>query len=115
MNKIMHIVSLDEWEKAKVLGMYQSPSLSKEGFIHCSLPLQIPPVANYNFKGQKGFVLLEIDMEKLKVLVKFEDLYNTGEDYPHVYGPINIEAVARVIAFPPEPDGTFKLPNEVFQ
>ena len=109
----MHIVSLSDWEKAKIIGKYTAPSLKKEGFIHCSLPEQIPPVANYNFKGREGLVLLEIDISKLNEVVKFEDLYNYGEDFPHVYGPIDIESVTRVISFPPEADGTFKLPAEV--
>ncbi len=113
MSKIMHIVSLVEWERAKTIGLYTAPSLRNDGFIHCSLPQQIPPVANYNFRGQEGLVLLEIDMSKLKEAVKFEDLYGEGKEYPHVYGPINIESVIRVIPFPPEADGTFKLPPEI--
>lgn len=113
MNRIMHIVSLSDWEKAKIIGKYSAPSLEKEGFIHCSLPEQIPPVANYNFKGQTDLVLLEIDISQLNEVVKFEDLYSCGEDYPHIYGPICIESVTRVIPFPPEADGTFKLPADV--
>ncbi len=45
---------------SKKSGVYTAPSLEKAGFIHCSLAHQIPAVANYNFKGQQGLVLLEI-------------------------------------------------------
>ena len=39
----------------------------------------------------------------------YEDSYNAGVQFPHVYGPIYVEAVERVRAFKPGPDGEFKL------
>lgn len=113
MKTIFHIVKSSDWEKAKKDGVYKAASLEKDGFIHCSLAQQIPPVANYNFKGQQGLVLLEIAEEKLKHEVRFEDLYASDEDYPHIYGPLNIDAVLQVIPFPPNADGTFVLPKEL--
>lgn len=112
MKTIYHITKIEDWDRAKQNGVYKAASLEKDGFIHCSLAHQIPPVANFNFKGQHGLVLLEIDEEKLTHKVKFEDLYGEGKDYPHLYGPLNIEAVLRVAPFPPQPDGTFLLPRE---
>lgn len=113
MKKILHITSLIEWEQAKKTGVYTAPSLVKQGFIHCSLAHQIAPVANFNFKGQKGLVLLEISEDLLLHEVKYEDLYNEGKDYPHLYGPLNLNAVLRVLPFPPQEDGTFNLPEEL--
>lgn len=113
MKQILHITTKIEWEKAKQTGAYTAPSLEKAGFIHCSLAKQIPPVANYNFKGQQGLIILEIDENKLKHDVKYEDLWNEGQLYPHIYGPLNIDAVVRTVPFPPESDGTFKLPSSL--
>ena len=110
MKQILHITSESDWKKAKQDGVYTAPSLEKAGFIHCSLAKQITPVANYNFKGQQGLIILEIDEKKLKHEVKYEDLWNEGQDYPHIYGPLNLDAVVRTVPFPPESDGTFKLP-----
>lgn len=112
MGTILHITSKVEWEKAQKEGFYVAPSLAKEGFIHCSLATQIVAVANCNFKGQQGLVLLEISEDLLKASVKYEDLYNLHELYPHIYGSVNVEAVTRVVPFPPEEDGTFLLPRE---
>ena len=111
MKAIYHITKIEDWEKAKQSGVYAAPSLAKEGFIHCSLAHQIPPVANFNFKGQQGLVLLEIDQSKLLHTVTFEDLYGEEKEYPHLYGPLNVEAVTRVADFPPQADGTFVLPT----
>ncbi|MNL59300.1 hypothetical protein D3C87_1830140 [compost metagenome] len=113
MKTIFHITKTSDWEKAKYDGVYKAPSLDKDGFIHCSLAHQIPPVANFNFKGQQELVLLEIAQGKLTHDVKFEDLYGEGKDYPHLYGPLNLDAVLRVFPFPPKEDGTFVLPGEL--
>lgn len=113
MKKILHITSKSDWEKANLQGAYTADSLSKAGFIHCSLSHQIPAVANYNFKGQQGLILLEIDESKLSHEVKYEDLWNEGQLYPHVYGPINLNAVIRILPFIPNVDGTFNLPKEL--
>ncbi len=115
MKKILHITSLAEWEKAKKNGVYTAPSLEKEKFIHCSLIHQITRVANYNFKGREGLVLLEISEDKLRHEVKYEDLYNLNEDFPHLYGDLNLDSVLRVIPFPPKKDGTFELPKELLE
>lgn len=111
---ILHITSKIEWEKAQELGVYTAPSLAKEGFIHCSLAKQVVAVANCNFKGQQGLVLLEISEDRLKPRVKYEDLYNLHELYPHIYGPVNLDSVLRVVPFPPLEDGTFILPLVFF-
>lgn len=110
---IYHIVKRSDWEISQRRGVYRTPSLEKDGFIHCSLAHQIPSVANYNFKGQSELVLLEIDVGKLIPQVRLEDLYGEGKEYPHIYGELNLDAVLRVVDFPCEVDGTFKLPTSI--
>ncbi len=68
-------------------------------------------MANAHFAGQAGLVLLVIDPARLKAEVKYEEFEDSGKFYPHVYGPINLEAVAQVLDFAPEADGTFLLPE----
>lgn len=112
-HRIIHITKKAEWELAVTNGFYRAPSLEKEGFIHCSLDTQVLGVANYKYKGQSDLVLLEIEALKVKSKVVYEDLYSLNELYPHIYGPINIDAVNRVIPFRHQLDGSFELPQEL--
>lgn len=112
MNKIYHIIPNADWEKALKENVYIATSIAKEGFIHCSLAHQIPEVANYNFKGRQDLLILEIDVSKLNHEVRFEDLYNSNEDFPHIYGALNLNAILRIAKFPTLDDGSFEFPNK---
>jgi uncharacterized protein (DUF952 family) len=107
---ILHITKMTDWESAKKQGEYRAPSLDAAGFIHCSLAEQVVRVADFNFKGQSGLALLEIDEARVKAEVKYEDLGNEGQLFPHIYGPLNLDAVERVHLFPCGADGRFALP-----
>jgi len=111
MPEVLHITTLKEWLAAKKFGSYVAGSLTSEGFIHCSTPDQVLRVADTYFVGQRGLVLLIIDTSHLKSEIRWEPGTNGHEEiFPHVYGPINLEAVVSVITFAPGMDGRFKLP-----
>jgi uncharacterized protein (DUF952 family) len=114
---ILHITSRAEWNEAQARGHYVAPSLEVEGFIHCSTEKQVLHVANAFYRGKTGLVLLRIDEAKLKPALKLEPPAGTpapgiseSDSFPHIYGPINLTAVASVMDFVPGPDGTFILP-----
>lgn len=111
---ILHITDRKDWENALQDGKYITDSLESEGFIHCSTTVQVIEVANYIYKGKSGLVLLCIDSDKVDAKIVYEDLYNTGKLYPHIYGELNIDSVTKVINFEPDEEGYFSLPNEVF-
>jgi uncharacterized protein (DUF952 family) len=120
MTTILHLASNDAWLAAAKIGVYRADSLSTEGFIHCSKPSQIVGVANAFYRGQQGLVLLVIDPSKLGSELKWEppaepepSHARAGDLFPHLYGPLNLDAVVRVIPFEPEADGTFILPQEL--
>lgn len=122
MSQILHITPRPDWEAAQQAGNYRSQSLLTQGFIHCSTAEQVIPVANFVFRGQPDLLLLVIDTDKVQPEVKFEPPIDphTGKVeadksdlYPHVYGSLNLDAVINVVAFPPNPDGTFTLPPEI--
>lgn len=93
---LMHITNRRKWEKARVKGVYADKSLQTDGFIHCSYPHQATRVANALFRQQDGLVVLCIDEKAVKAEIRVEDLYHSGEAFPHIYGPLEIEAVSEV-------------------
>jgi uncharacterized protein (DUF952 family) len=118
---IYHITRRDDWPAAQREGVYRSDSLESQGFIHASTAGQVTQVANVIFKGQTDLVLLCIDESKVRSKVIYEPPINpsTGQPepnvtdlFPHIYGPLNLDAVVRVVDFPPGSDGTFHLPFE---
>ena len=119
-NYIIHLASNGAWLAAAKQGAYRADSLSTMGFIHCSKPSQIVDVANTFYRGQQGLVLLVIDTSKLAAELKWEPPAEpeptharAGALFPHLYGPLNLDAVTDVIPFKPAADGTFSLPPEL--
>lgn len=119
MTHILHLASNNAWLAAVKEGAYRADSLSTEGFIHCSKPSQIVDVANTFYRGQQGLVLLVIDPSKLESELKWEppaepepSHARTGDLFPHLYGPLNLDAVVQVIPFEPGADGLFTLPPD---
>ena len=110
---ILHITRREQWEAAKGTGIYRAGSLDRQGFIHCSTPEQIIPVADFLFRGQRDLVLLCMDEGRLTSPVRYENLEGGERMFPHVYGPVNLDAVTMVLPFPPREDGSFVLPPDL--
>ena len=93
---IYHITTRLEWDAAKAQGFYTAPSLETEGFIHCSEAQQLKGVLERYYSGKKELLKLVIDIGKLKPELKYELAPSINENFPHVYGPINADAVTEV-------------------
>jgi uncharacterized protein (DUF952 family) len=93
---IYHITTKQAWEAAHAKGYYEAPSLHTEGFIHCSKAEQVGGVLERYYSGQKELLKLTIDPGKLTSSLKFEMAPSVNEEFPHVYGTINLEAVVKV-------------------
>jgi uncharacterized protein (DUF952 family) len=113
MTHILHITTEKAWQTAVAAGAYRADSLASEGFIHCSTVEQVLMPANQMFAGQTDLILLTIDPAKLTAKLVYEDCYESGHQFPHIYGPLNLDAVTGFVEFPPNPDGTFSLPAEL--
>jgi uncharacterized protein (DUF952 family) len=115
---IVHITSRQAWMEAIIAGQYSAPSLKSEGFIHCSTIPQALPVAELYYKGQSGLVLLVIDPRRLDSDLKWEPPsegtpppgVRAGESFPHIYGPINLDAIVQASDFETGVDNHFTLP-----
>lgn len=103
---IYHIATRTEWESQAGAPTYAPSRYERDGFIHCSEQQQLEPVAGYNFRGQRDLVLLELMPTKLDPETRYEQ--GGREKYPHIYGPINKDAVSRTIVVGCNDDGLFQ-------
>lgn len=116
MGLIFHVTGAAEWAEALREGEYRlstrGRTLEEECFIHCSTAEQVERVANAFYRGVPGLVLLAVAADRVRPEIRRENLEGGQELFPHVYGPLNVDAVVAVIPLEPGPDGRFALPRE---
>ena len=102
-----HLAEPDHWREAQRTGTYErstrGATLADVGFVHCSYPDRLPAVVEAVYHDVSGdYLVLEIDrhhLERANITVVDEP----GSDepgaalFPHVYGPIPVAAVRRVL------------------
>jgi uncharacterized protein (DUF952 family) len=88
-------------------------TLAQEGFIHASGPDQVNGVANRYYRDVRDELLvLIIDTERVRAEVRHEDVPGAGGRFPHIYGPLNADAVLAARPLSAGPDGTFAFTPE---
>jgi uncharacterized protein (DUF952 family) len=114
MTPIFHIAEAGGWADAQANGLYRRSTLGRtvedEGFILCSYRHQVEAVANTFYAGRKDLLLLVIDPAKVASEIR-EEAVDGPERFPHVYGPLNLDAVTEVRSFLPREDGRFLAPD----
>jgi uncharacterized protein (DUF952 family) len=111
---IFHATTRTAWSDAQKKGLYAADLLPGDGFIHCSKADQVLRVADSFFTGQHGLVLLVIDPALLSSELRWEPGVDLATElFPHICGPINLDAVVDVLEFEPGPDGKFHLPKSL--
>jgi uncharacterized protein (DUF952 family) len=93
---IYHVCTKEAWQQAQEQGFYKAASLEIEGFIHCSTQTQVQGVLQRYYAGQTNLQLLHIEESKLTNELKYELAPSVNEEFPHVFGVINLDAVVRV-------------------
>lgn len=120
MTLIYHITTRDASLLGRQTGLYRADSLTEAGFIHFSQRHQILGVANAFYIGQTDLVILVVDPSRLQAELKYEPPAHPSVSptapgpenlFPHLYGPLNFEAVIEVVDFPPDKNGSFSLPE----
>jgi uncharacterized protein (DUF952 family) len=100
--RIFHIATVTEWEAARASGAYTTSTigrtLAEEGYIHASRGDQWQGVRErYYADVSEPLVLLVIDTDRLASPVVEERVGDGPESFPHVYGPINPDAVVQAL------------------
>ena len=94
---LYHLALPSEWQQARQLGSYQRStrgrSLQEEGFIHLSGAHQLEATHRRFYADLDHVVLLTVDPHRLQSdQLKWEAI-PSGEQFPHLYGPLPLDAV----------------------
>ncbi len=97
---IFKMCRADEWTAAEAAGVYDGSDLDKkDGFIHLSSAATVEKTAALYFADLPDVVLVAVDPEKIVKPLKWEESRG-GALFPHIYGPLNLDAVAWVKPLP---------------
>ena len=99
--QIFHLTTATEWVAARDAGMYtlstRDRTLAQEGFIHCSFREQVDGVRQRWYSDLSDIVVLVIETDRLASPWKAEEASSSSEGpFPHIYGPLNLDAVVDV-------------------
>ena len=103
MDRIYHLALASDWAAAQQAGDYRISTLGRtleqEGFIHASREDQWRATrARFYADVPEELVLLEIDPSRLTSELRIDEVPEAGDSFPHIYGPLNLDAVVRVHA-----------------
>jgi uncharacterized protein (DUF952 family) len=110
---IYHIATAGDWDQALADGEYttstRGTTLAEQGFIHASTAEQVGPVANLFYQGLPDLLVLVIDPDRVRAEIRPEPVPDWDAPFPHIYGPLNTDAVVMVRPLAPGPDGQFSF------
>lgn len=101
---IHHLALADAWLQAQAGGSYTVSTLGLDladvGFIHCSRPEQVEAVRRrYYGDVAEPMLLLTIDTDLLTSPWQLDEVPGQPMTFPHVYGPLNVDAVVSAVSF----------------
>lgn len=93
MTLIFKIVGVEEWRAAEAAGVFAGAAVDRaDGYIHFSTAAQAPETAAKWFAGRDDLVLAAVDAEALGSALRWEPSRG-GALFPHLYGPLALDAV----------------------
>ncbi|MCW2769714.1 MAG: hypothetical protein JWR27_1147 [Aeromicrobium sp.] len=104
--RIFHLALAGAWEAAQASGTYTVSTIGLDladvGFIHCSQAEQVAGVhARHYGDVTEAIWLLTIDTDLLTSPWQLDSVPGQELPFPHVYGPLNVDAVVAVERFRP--------------
>ena len=104
------VMSSAELQQMRHDGVFHgSPVDIADGYIHLSCASQLPATLEKHFSGAEGLMLAAVDLSRLGDTVRWEPARG-GELFPHIHGPLPMEAVVSAGALERTADGAVKLP-----
>ncbi len=108
---IYHLARAGEWERARDGGVYRGSDQDRaDGFLHFSTAAEIAESAARHRAGEAGLLLLKVRTSELGPALRWEPSRG-GQLFPHLYGELAINAVARVDPLPVDEEGRHRFPD----
>jgi len=94
-----------EWALARAEGVYRGSAVDRaDGFIHLSTAGQLAETARRHYPGRTALALLSVDLPALGPDLRWE-ASRGGALFPHIHGPLPVDAVLHERPLHIEPDG----------
>lgn len=111
---IHHLALVEEWTAAERSGCStvstRGATLDEVGFVHAAFTNQLEAVANRFYADVEVLVVVTIDPTRVSAPIVVEAARDdSSERFPHLYGPLELDAVASVAAWARDDDGRFRL------
>lgn len=95
---VYRLASPQEWAAAQASGVVPSRDIdARDGYMHLSTRAQALETARIHFADAGDLLALEIPFAVIADAVKFELAPKRGEHFPHLYAPLKVELVSRVL------------------
>jgi uncharacterized protein (DUF952 family) len=108
--RIYKIVDRTAWREAEAKGIFSgAPVDLRDGYIHFSTAAQVRETARRHFAGMGDLLLVEVDANRLGDRLRFE-VSRGGDLFPHLFAPLALDAVLRVMELPLGADGQHLFP-----
>lgn len=101
-----HLAPTEVWDRQKIAGTYVPEAFDADGFIHATNGLErLLWVANEFYTSDtRPHTVLVLDVSKLSSPMRYDD---DQEHFPHIYGPLNADAVVAELPVERGEDGAF--------
>jgi glutathione S-transferase len=112
---IFHVATRADWSGAILDDGYRMSTLGRslddEGFVHCSRYFQVDDVLRRFYGDYDGrLTLLTINPRRLRSPWRLDGVPGEAMTFPHVYGPIDLDAVLSATPITRHEDGSFGYP-----
>jgi uncharacterized protein (DUF952 family) len=108
---IYHIAFRADWDAAIAAREYRvstrGRTLEQQGFIHAATAEQVGGVAEAFYADAEDLVVLVIDPARLISELRYDPVPGADRPFPHIYGPLNVDAVVRTAELERDAQGRY--------
>jgi uncharacterized protein (DUF952 family) len=115
MPHIFHFINRSDLDRNLTDRELIVPSLETQGFIHCSKLDQVIGVANFIAPYDEEMQLIEINESQVLPEVRYENPDGGEVLFPHIYGPLNRDAIVAIHQMEWDGEDGYQLPEALIK